>query len=591
MDATQFTTALRSYYLKRDAASILKLINGFKSSAAFGQLYRSLVKRKKIAPSSGKIETILQALLKEIDADILDNRRLVIDATFYDIAEHFKKKFNDQISEIFIETQIPSDFIASIRSSHETGDNSKLTENLVNNYKRELTRLEHGRKSVMEALQGASNFPLANASEICRLLDELHQQLRTDYKYLSIKPHFLAIAAVGRSIDSDVASQADDEMGSDSLLPFKHYRIFGEEPSIISQIELQIAINRLFQYLKSNQLINVDELTHYWTKIAGALNHKGDNSLSPKEWKTLADLLYQINSDIDSISRKLAATFIDEYRCAEEQMRLRHIIIQNELTYTEEYLNQVANSEQLANQADPEKIQVLMDKLLCLRETFPISERQKEAAAKKSFGDVERYALGVSTVISPNQLTDWIKIYSIIFSNVEYLTSIGKSVNFLVMRQLISNLTAFHLYDNIAQLKNIVERNLSASSEERSNQFKRFNEALKQKLLGLMGTNVDQELSLKQMIDELGFLQNKSVQFLIAETFKGFQHIVDAFNTSTTEYFVRDQDALIKESRTLYNQICNQTMRMFRNDNTKNKLLTRFSGEAKKKSWLARLFS
>ena len=591
MDATQFTKVLRSYYLKRDVLNVIKLVNEFKKTSGFVQLFQKLVKRKKIDPSSGNIESIIRALLYEIENDIKQNRRLAIDATFYDIAEHFKKKYNQQVGEIYLESQIPSDFISKVRSNYDEGDNSKLTETLVTNYKSELVRLEKGRRNVMAVLQSSSNFPVINTHKICDLLDELQQKLRSNYKYLSVKPYFLAIAAIGDSIDAEHPHDAESDDTEKSLLSFRHYQISGQEPPIIHQVELQIAINRLFQFLKNNELLTKDELNHYWTNIGEILSYKGDGALSPKEWKILSDLLVQINSDINTISYKLVATFIDEYKCAEEQMRLRHIIIQNELAFTEEYLNQVAQSDELSSQADPDKIHVAIDKVFCLKETFPISEKQKVAAANKSFVDIERAALGVSTVISPKQLTDWIKIYSIIFSNTEYLAQYGKRVDFSTMRELISNLTTFHLYDNIAQLKNIIERSLSSSSRERSSQFKRFNDALKQKLLGLMGTKDTQELSLQEMIEELGFLENKSIQFVIAETFKGFQYIVDAFNTSSTDYFVRDQDAMLKESRVLYNQICNKSLKIFNRDSSKNRMPAKLSENTHKKSWIAKLFS
>ncbi|MCG8426908.1 MAG: hypothetical protein MI754_06090 [Chromatiales bacterium] len=591
MDATQFTTALRSSYLKRDVLNIIKLVSEFKNSEHFPPLYHKLVKQEKLDPSSGKIEPLIRALLNEVETDIQENRRLSIDATFYDIADHFREKFNAQVSEIYIETQIPSDFIANIRSEHHVESNRKLTETLVTNYKHELIRLEKGRRSVLQVLQSASHFPLRNANRLSELLNDLHTQLRSDYKYLSAKPYFLAITAVSKPIDEGLSGPIEPAVRKTALLRFKQYNVSGQEPKIYQQVELQIAINRLYQFLKKQTLLPEQELARFWTEMSEILTYSGDASFSPKEWKVLQSLLTQINKDIAAISQKLVDTFIEEYHCAEEQMRLRHIIIQSELAFIGEYLDKLAISKEISEHADPEKIQVAMDKLHCLKDTFPISERQKESAAKHSFVDIERSALGVSTVISPSQLTDWIKIYSIIFSNTDYLAQFGKSVDFSIMRNHISSLTTYHLYDNIAQLKNIVERNLSTSSEEKSNQFQRFNEALKHKLAGLMGGHNNHELSLREMIDELGFLENKSVQFVIAETFKGFQHIVDAFNTSTTDYFVRDQDAMLKESRALYNQICNQSMKIFRTDSPKAKLSISSSTKSTRKSWLGRLFS
>ena len=93
------------------------------------------------------------------------------------------------------------------------------------------------------------------------------------------------------------------------------------------------------------------------------------------------------------------------------------------------------------------------------------------------------------------------------------------------------------------------------------------------------------------MIDDLGFLGNKSLQFVIAETFEGFQNIADAFTNSATDYFIHDKEALLKESKDLYKQICNQCMKNFlvrpvRHESQKEEL-----GEQPKKRWLSKLFS
>ncbi|MES9935051.1 MAG: hypothetical protein ABW153_01335, partial [Sedimenticola sp.] len=159
----------------------------------------------------------------------------------------------------------------------------------------------------------------------------------------------------------------------------------------------------------------------------------------------------------------------------------------------------------------------------------------------------------------------------------------------------ISHLTTYHLIQNITQLKGIIDRNLVASDEERENRFKLFNEALKLRLQGLISTSKSKDKSFQEMIEELGFIQNKKVQFVIADTFKGFQTIADAFNDSANDYFVEDREAIIKESRTLYNDICNQCLKgLVARPKTEQELEAETEGSGasiEKKSWFSRLFA
>ena len=86
------------------------------------------------------------------------------------------------------------------------------------------------------------------------------------------------------------------------------------------------------------------------------------------------------------------------------------------------------------------------------------------------------------------------------------------------------------------------------------------------------------------------FIKDPQVQFLLAEAFKGFQMLADSFSSSAESYFVQDEQALVKESKEIYQNICNQCLKNFmhrpvvriRKDNT---------GEGKRKrSWFSRLF-
>jgi hypothetical protein len=78
-----------------------------------------------------------------------------------------------------------------------------------------------------------------------------------------------------------------------------------------------------------------------------------------------------------------------------------------------------------------------------------------------------------------------------------------------------------------------------------------------------MGGKPSAEKSLSDMIRDLGFIGDKSVQFAIADTYKGFQNLVDAFSQVSEGYFVKDKQALESESRSLYEQICTKCLKNF----------------------------
>ena len=94
---------------------------------------------------------------------------------------------------------------------------------------------------------------------------------------------------------------------------------------------------------------------------------------------------------------------------------------------------------------------------------------------------------------------------------------------------------------------------------------------------------------MRMMIEELGFLQHESAQFIIAETFKGFQVIVDAFNAIADDYFVRDKEALLNESRGLYDQICTKCLKGFVSKSPELSVGKGAGGAKSEKSWLKRL--
>jgi hypothetical protein len=275
-------------------------------------------------------------------------------------------------------------------------------------------------------------------------------------------------------------------------------------------------------------------------------------------------------------------------------MKIRHRTIESELAYTKAYLTQSGENLTKADSSQQEKLRIAEEKLVGLDGIFRVSPALEQAAETKPFLELERAAMGISTAVSAEQLTAWIRIYSILFTNAEFLEYTDKKLDFSTMRRLISNLSTYHLILNIAELKTVVERGLSQSAEEKSVQFKRFHEALKLRLHNLMG-RAKETKTLQEMIADLEFIDNESVQFVIADTFKGFQTIADAFKATANDYFVKDQEELMKESRELYNQICDQCMKNFvqiskRPAPKKSKAAAK-NDSVDKKSWLTRLVS
>ena len=223
------------------------------------------------------------------------------------------------------------------------------------------------------------------------------------------------------------------------------------------------------------------------SRVVGILSYQGSTDLAPKGRRILEELLVRVNRDQAAIRSQLAKTFVEEYHCAEAQMLLRRRMIENELASTREYLRRIAHDVRHLSGTDEERARFALEKLVCLKDVFAVSDAQQQAAAAKSIDRLERSALEISTLITPEQLTSWIRIYSIIFSNSEFLAYDDRKIDFSVMQGLISDLTTFHLVQNIAQLKIVVDRSISASEEKKAVRFRQFNEALKLKLQGMMG--------------------------------------------------------------------------------------------------------
>ncbi len=590
--------ALLDKYDRRDVLGLIRAIDKIKNAPDYMSTYRRLLGQGKLSVNSARMEELASALLSELEETLDANNDRTINASYFEISEQIGKKFGTEAKNIYLTTKMPDDFITAIRQDSESSDTKKLSDDLVKEYKNALIKIEKGRRTIIELLQPYSNFPLKHATILNSEFNQIYALLRSNYKYLSVKPYLIKIAQITLGDDCAPRMHDKDETELKECNLFRDYISSGIEPSLATQISVHYAFTRLLKYIKKHQLLPEDIYSKISNQITFVLHYKGANPLSPKARKLFEDLLLQINQDEPAILRKLAATFVDEYLCAEEQMRIRHRMIESELALTNEFLKQIGPDTNQVSDENEGKIKVALEKMFCLKEVFELSTKQMQTAATKPFTELERAALSISTALSPSQLASWIKIYSILFSNANLLShsraiaTKDQNIQLEKMRSLISDLTTYHLIQNVAQLKIVVDRSLILPEDEKVSHFKQFSEILKIKLHGLMDQDKQKDKSLREMIDELVFLNNDAAQFVIAETFTGFQDIVDAFNSSASDYFVRDKEALLKESRSLYNEICNQCLKgVIKRPITLKKGRGTEKNQEKKRSWLGKLFS
>lgn len=590
--------ALLEKYDQRDILGLIRLVDEIRNAPDYAATERRLRAGGKLTSTSVKQEQLAAALISELEEALTSSTERVIQANYFEIAEQLKKKFGPDAADVYLASKMPDDFLTAIRQNPQHSDSKKLTDDLVAEYKRALIRIEKGRRTISDLLQPYSNFPLKNAALLNTQFNQLHELLRTNYKYLSVKPFLMRIVQIMQGEAPEPKMERETEQGSAEFDLFREYRSSGIEPSLTTQVSLHLAFLNLLKYVKKHSLLPDEACRKISGRVASILQYKSPETLSPGGRRIFDDLLVQINSDEPAILHRLAATFVDEYLCAEEQMRLRQRMIEGELAFTNEFLKQIAPSANNLSEEHEAKVKIALEKLICLKEVFELSSKQMQNAASKPFAELERSALSISTALSPTQLASWIKIYSILFSNdtllahSQALVARERELELERMRSLISNLTTYHLIQNIAQLKVVLDRSILVPDDEKSSQFKQFSDVLKIKLHGLMDQEKQKEKSLREMIDELVFLNNESIQFVIAETFAGFQDIVDAFNSGARDYFVRDREALLKESRTLYNEICNQCLKdMIRRPVLTHHYTSETPPEEKKRSWLGRLFS
>jgi len=593
MEQTKHKVELRQHYDDRNVDGIIQLVSEVITKPTFPALNRRLVKEGKLPPSTLKLEEITSALLTELEEEIKQDGDVIVQDNYFEVAEQLKNRFSEAIADIYINTKTPNNLLSEVRQQHSNND-AQLSECLINQYKNELIRIEDGRRAILKILQQHSNFPVKNVILLSELLEQLHLKLKSNYRYLTVKPYFLSIFESGDSNLKHSEANQTKEVEVSNYTLFADYVAMGHEPTLSQQVRFRIDVIKLFQYLWKRKILPVAEHKRTIALINSYFNYRGDPGLSGKARQFLEDLIVEINTDQTGLLKKLAQTFVNEYRHAEKQMGIRCGMIESELANTKEFLRQLSTTSSEPDLEKEQKAQVALEKIMNLEGVFKVQPAQEKSAANASYIELERIALGVSSVISPKQITDWIRIYSILFSNSEFLKHSKETIDFSIMRKYISDLTTYHLIQSVSELKLVIDSSLATSTPNKPDHFKQFGELLKIKLQSLMRTKKEEEeKTFHEMIKELDFLDNSASQFVIAETFKGFQAIADAFSSTVNDYFVRDRETLLKESRTLYTQICSQCLKNVIVRPTRPTITANENDSTKKenKSWLGRLFS
>ncbi|MES9873030.1 MAG: hypothetical protein ABW146_07955 [Candidatus Sedimenticola sp. 6PFRAG7] len=593
MEPEEFKTKFLHCYLQQDIGGLIAATSSFKNEPGFEHLRIKLIESNYLASHGNTIEEIVQALIMETEHSLSQQAEPDVDNNFFEVGEKLKKHFEKEISNLYLDTWMPNDLILSIREKGNPNNKIKLTESIIRSHKNEYVRIRKGLNALIKATQPYSSFPISHSNMLGELLSKLFTELGFNKKYVLARPFILQIIRIGES-DGRETPIDTDELDETDFTFFHHYASSGIEPSVSTKVELHIAIHKLFICIANEQLLGEKILGQFQTEISKLISYKSPVKLPTRLNRIFHDLILQVDSDQSTIMKYLAESFMDEYGRAEVDMLSRYQLIENELLYTIEYFERVKTGQHRANPKHEEKVMLAREKLLFLQDVFPLLGLKREELSEVNSTSLERSAFGVSSEITPAQLTEWIRIYSILFSNRDIAIYAGQEIDFTVMRNLISHLTTYHLVHNITLLRNVVDKKISAPDEEKRKRFQLFNEALKLKLEGLMSPGKKEDKTLLDMIDDLGFIKDEKVQFIIADTFHGFQVIVDSFNASANDYFVQDREKLMQESRGLYSDICVMCMKglVHRSKESLNvKADTNNQLQQGKTGWLNRIFS
>jgi len=576
-------------FLDRDVDELLRLVRRASEEPGYREAYAELASREQTVGVRGSLDAFARAVLGELKRFASAKATRQAAESFYETADKLNQRFGQGgIGELFLETIVPNDLVEGARfdfaKQQSTQDERRLSQQAVDRYKEEGIRIEKDRRQLIALLQRYSNFPIKNAVALAKVLGSIHKHARADQRYLSIKPYFMRIATIGTT--------ATPENGRTVALMnsplFGRYVSTGEEPELVHQLELRLAVQELLYALESKKVMSEQELIATRGAIWGIWGYRGEGRLKYVQRRTLDEALHQLNIDREAVLAKLANSFITEYRATEGEMGSLHTQIRKQLAETAEYLSRYDVDDPMLDEAVRERLRISREKLIGLDGVFELSPYLEQAQDAHQL-DLERTALGVTADISPDRIVGWINIYSIIFSNSDFLKHGVEELDLGRMRGYISDLATFHLIQNIALLRAAVDRSLSKPDAEKSLEFRRFGDALKLKLQGLMQGKKKEDKSLLQMMEELNFIGDKTVQFLIAETYKGFQTLVEAFTRVSEGFFVRDKDEFMSESRRLYDEICSKCLKNF----VHIKPLVGRRGEpggGKRSGWISKLF-
>ena len=585
-----FEDLLQQYSL-RNTGAVYDAIGKLTQRPDFPELFERLTGEKTSPSQTCDPVDVLQKLVDRMEARNAKKRKHnAALESYYGIAETLKDKCGPEVSAIYLETTYPNELVEEARRQLDSDDASAVPQvlpgNAVDKYKNELIRVEKGRRTLIHMLERQSNFPLRNAHALMRALSRLHQGLRSNYRYLSLKPEFVRLVSVGDYPNANFETVARS-LNEGAYPMLDRYRATGEEPTLLAQLELRFAIDRLCARIKTSDAIADSDLRDFQDELTEIWSYKGESSLGVYGHGILVETLKQVNRDLQALSKTLAKTLIDEYRDAEHRMTVIHDHIVKQLAYTSEFLKRFDPEAPELSDADRAKARIAQNKLIGLDGIFDLTVEAERARSCPPM-ELERVALGVPSNVESRQIVEWLRIYGVIFANSDFLRYAQQSIDFSTMRALISRLSTYHLIQNVAFLRHVVEQGLTLSEEEKTKRFKQINRLLKLRLQGLMGGTRMSDKSISEMIEELGFIDNKQVQFLIAETLKGFASLATAFEQTTQDYFVRDREALLKESRELYDEVCSQCLKNFVHIKPKP---VASSTRTKTAPWYRRLFS
>jgi hypothetical protein len=250
-------SALLEKYDHRDILGLIRIVEQVKNAPDYMATYRRLLAKGRLTSSSVKLEQLATALIDELEEILASSPERAIQANYFEVGEHIKKKFGANIAEIYLASKMPDDFLTAVRQDPEHGDSKKLSDDLVDEYKNALIRIEKGRRLMSDLLQPYSNFPLKNAAILNAQFNQLYNLLKSNYKYLSVKPYLIKIIQLMLGDEQNREQEQDAAQIEFNL--FREYQASGpasgaSKPDEIHQQAPAAAGRRLCQNRQSHHL-------------------------------------------------------------------------------------------------------------------------------------------------------------------------------------------------------------------------------------------------------------------------------------------------------------------------------------------------